>query len=92
MSDLALQEHAPERPAEPAPAALGADVRPVPRISVQAFCETPDVAACIESAAGDRRMARAHVKVHTGGLSAATEYYQAAATPNLIMVEIEGTA
>ena len=32
-------------------------------------------------------MARAHVKVHTGGLSAAAEFYQAAATPNLIIVE-----
>ncbi len=87
MSDLALQDQVPEPPAEPAPAALSADVRPVPRISMQAFCESPDVAAVVESAAGDRRMARAHVKVHTGGLSAAAEFYQAAATPNLILVE-----
>ena len=87
MSDLALQDQEPETPVEPAPAPLGIDVRPVPRISVQAFCESPDVAASIESAAGDRRMARAHVKVHTGGLSAAAEFYQAAATPNLIIVE-----
>ncbi len=87
MSDLAFREQEPGLPAEPAPAALSADVRPVPRISIQAFCESPDVAASIESAAGDRRMARAHVKVHTGGLSAATEFYQAAATPNLIIVE-----
>ncbi len=87
MSDLALQDQEPEPPVEPAPATLGADVRPVPRISMQAFCESPDVASVIESAAGDRRMARAHVKVHTGGLSAAVEFYQAAATPNLIFVE-----
>ena len=59
----------------------------MPRISIQAFCESPDVAAVIEAAAGDRRMARAHVKVHTGGLDAAAEFYQAAATPNLIIVE-----
>ena len=32
-------------------------------------------------------MARAHVKVHTGGIAAAAEFYQAAATPNLIIVE-----
>lgn len=87
MSDLALRDQEPVGPAEPAAASLGADVRPVPRISLQAFCETPDVAGCIEAAAGDRRMARAHVKVHSGGLGAATEFYQAAATPNLIIVE-----
>src|SRR5690606_1883207 len=37
--------------------------------------------------ARDRRMARAHVKVQTGGIMAAAEFYQAAATPNLIIVE-----
>ena len=63
------------------------DVRPVPRISVQAFCETPDLAAVMETAAGDRRMARAHVKVQMGGIAAAAEFYQGAATPNLIVVE-----
>ncbi len=87
MSDLALKDQGLAAPVELAPATLSADVRPVPRISMQAFCESPDVAACIESAAGDRRMARAHVKVHTGGLTAAAEFYQAAATPNLIVVE-----
>jgi pilus assembly protein CpaE len=86
MSDLALQDH-DEPELEEATETLGADVRPVPRISIQAFCETPEIGACIEAAAGDRRMSRAHVKVHTGGLSAAVEFYQAAATPNLIMVE-----
>ncbi len=87
MSDLALQDQEPAPDNEPARPALGADVRPVPRISIQAFCESPEVAAGIEAAAGDRRMSRAHVKVHTGGLAAAAEFYQAAATPNLIIVE-----
>ncbi len=63
------------------------DVRPVPRISIQAFCESPELAAVVEQAAGDRRMARAHVKVHTGGVAAAVEFYQNAATPNLIIIE-----
>lgn len=64
-----------------------ASVRPVPRISIQAFCESPDLAAVIEAVAADRRMARAHVKVHTGGLAAANEFYQNAATPNLVIIE-----
>jgi pilus assembly protein CpaE len=75
--------------AERAPAnqSAAADVRPVPRISIQAFCDSPDLVAVIDAAAADRRMSRAHVKVHTGGIVAAAEFYQAAATPNLIIVE-----
>lgn len=67
-------------------AALGA-LRPVPRISVQAFCETESVANPIERAASDRRMTKAHVKVHMGGVATAIEFYQSAATPNLIIIE-----
>ncbi|MGY6709296.1 MAG: AAA family ATPase [Rhizobiaceae bacterium] len=67
-------------------AALGA-LRPVPRISVQAFCETESVANPIERAASDRRMTKAHVKVHMGGVATAIEFYQSAATPNLIVLE-----
>jgi pilus assembly protein CpaE len=92
MSNLAFEESSRQPEDEPRPAAApsslnAAEVRPVPRISIQAFCESPEVTAAIEAAAGDRRMARAHVKVHTGGISAAAEFYQGAATPNLIIVE-----
>ncbi|WP_051630645.1 AAA family ATPase [Afifella pfennigii] len=61
--------------------------RPVPRITIQAFCDTPEVAGALDMAASDRRMARAHTKVHTGGISAAIDFYQSAPTPNLIIVE-----
>src|ERR1700674_843918 len=92
MSNLAFEENrqqpdAESRPAVAASSLNAAEGSPVPRISLQAFCESPEVPAAIEAAAGDRRMARAHVKVHTGGLAAAAEFYQAAATPNLIIVE-----
>ncbi|WP_274423645.1 AAA family ATPase [Chelativorans sp. YIM 93263] len=62
-------------------------VRPVPRISVQAFCETEAVAHPVARAGEDRRMAKAHLKVHMGGIQTAIEFYQDAATPNLIMLE-----
>lgn len=62
-------------------------LRPIPRISIQAFCETESVAAPIERAATDRRMAKAHLKVHMGGIDTATEFYQTAPTPNLIVLE-----
>src|SRR5918997_952840 len=63
------------------------DARPIPRITIQAFCDTPEIAGTFETAAMDRRMARAHVKVHTGGVGAAAEFYRTAPTPNLIVVE-----
>src|SRR5688500_369352 len=69
------------------PVARPADTRPIPRITIQAFCDTPEIAGTIETAAMDRRMARAHVKVHTGGIGAAAEFYRTAPTPNLILVE-----
>ena len=62
-------------------------LRPVPRISIQAFCETDGVAKPIERAGEDRRMAKAHLKVHMGGMATAVEFYQTAPTPNLIILE-----
>ncbi len=63
------------------------DFRPVPRISIQAFVESPEIAAVLETVAGDRRLARAHVKIHMGGIAAATDFYSSAPTPNLLFVE-----
>ena len=62
-------------------------LRPVPRISIQAFCETDSIAQPIERAGEDRRMAKAHLKVHMGGVQTAIEFYQTAPTPNLIILE-----
>lgn len=62
-------------------------LRPIPRISIQAFCETEGVANPIERAGEDRRMAKAHLKVHMGGMPTAIEFYQSAPTPNLILLE-----
>jgi pilus assembly protein CpaE len=64
----------------------------IPRIAIQAFCETPEVAAALEAAARDRRMSRTHVKVLMGGLPAAVEFYGSAPTPNLVVVESKGSS
>jgi pilus assembly protein CpaE len=61
--------------------------RPVPRISIQAFCEFPDTGAALQRAAADRRLAKAHVTVQLGGLQAAVEHHAANVTPNLLIVE-----
>lgn len=65
----------------------GVEIRPVPRISVQGFCLSDETTRTLEAAAEDRRMAKAHVKVHMGGIPAAIEQYAQAPTPNLIIVE-----
>lgn len=63
------------------------DVRPVPRVSIQAFCMDAETARTIEAAGEDRRMTKAHLKVHMGGIPGAIEFYSQAPTPNLIMLE-----
>ncbi len=74
----------------PRPAAEAAAIPPVPRITVQAFCETSEIAEVMNEAMADRRMNRAHVKVHMGGAPAAVEAYRIAPTPNLIVIETAG--
>lgn len=61
--------------------------RPVPRISIQVFCEDRGTADVAQAAGGDRRLSKAHYSVHMGGINAAIAHYQGAPTPNLIIVE-----
>ncbi|MGE3230358.1 MAG: CpaE family protein [Hyphomicrobium sp.] len=61
--------------------------RPLPRISIQAFCETPQVADSVQAASEDRRLSKAHVTIQMGGVGAAIAHYQESPTPNLIMLE-----
>jgi pilus assembly protein CpaE len=63
----------------------------VPRVSIQAFCETADLAGSMQAAIGDRRMTKAHVKVQMGGMIAALEAYKGAATPNVLIIEHLGS-
>ncbi|HVP83699.1 MAG TPA: AAA family ATPase [Rhizomicrobium sp.] len=61
--------------------------RPVPRISIHAFCEFPDTGAALQRAGSDRRLAKAHLTVQLGGLQAAIDHYRGQVTPNLLIVE-----
>ncbi len=65
-------------------------IAPVPRITIQAFCELTETAAMIEAAAEDRRLQRARVKVRMGGGAAAIEAFRHAPTPNVIVIEVQG--
>jgi pilus assembly protein CpaE len=66
--------------------------QPIPRVTINAFCDRPDVAAAIESAAGDRRLAKAIVQVSTGGIEAALTSLAAQASPNLIIIDTTAPA
>jgi pilus assembly protein CpaE len=68
-------------------AASQAQIAPLPRVSIQAFCETGEVAQTVQAMSSDRRMDKAHVKVQMGGIAAAVEAYRNAPTPNVIIVE-----
>ncbi len=65
-------------------------IAPVPRISVQAFCETEDTAAAIRAASQHRRLAKAHVTVKMGGIATAIDVYQRVPTPNVIILQTDG--
>src|SRR5215467_6799580 len=69
-----------------------AHIAPAPRVSVQAFCETVETAAAVQSAGEDRRLGKAHVKIQMGGITAATEAYRNSPTPNVIMIETDARA
>ena len=61
--------------------------RPVPRISIHAFCEFPDTGTALQRAATDRRLSKAHLQLQLGGVNAAIEHYTGQITPNLLIVE-----
>jgi pilus assembly protein CpaE len=61
--------------------------RPVPRISIHAFCEFPDTGTALQRAGADRRLSKAHLQVQLGGIAAAVEHYAGQVTPNLLIVE-----
>lgn len=69
--------------------AADAHIAPAPRVSVQAFCETVETAAAVQSAGEDRRLGKAHVKIQMGGIVAATEAYRNSPTPNVIFIETD---
>lgn len=61
--------------------------RPLPRISVQGFCETESLLKTLERCGQDRRMSKVNMKLTPGGIEAAVGMFAAAPTPNLIVVE-----
>jgi pilus assembly protein CpaE len=87
-----MMKHAVKADAAEAAALAGSGephIAPVPRVSIQAFCENADTAAAMQAAGEDRRMDKAHVKIQMGGIAAAAEAYRNAPTPNVVVIESE---
>jgi len=62
-------------------------IRPLPRISIHAFCETDGLAQTLDRCTQDRRMAKVHARINSGGVQAAANMYAGSSTPNLLILE-----
>src|SRR5882757_1913089 len=67
-------------------------IAPAPRVSVQAFCESVATAATVRAASEDRRLGKTHLAVHMGGIAAAIDTYHTTPTPNVIILETDGSS
>lgn len=62
-------------------------VRPLPRISVHAFCESEAMLHTMERCGQDRRMAKVSLRVSSASIAAAANMFSSAPTPNLLILE-----
>ncbi|MFD1329648.1 CtpF protein [Mycoplana ramosa] len=62
-------------------------LRPLPRISIHAFCESEGMLQTMERCASDRRMAKVSLRINSGSIPAAANMFASAPTPNLIIIE-----
>ncbi|HCK83671.1 MAG TPA: pilus assembly protein CpaE, partial [Hyphomonadaceae bacterium] len=61
--------------------------QPVPRITIHAACDRPEIAELVTGMAADRRMARAEVTIEAGGIDAAVTRFASQASPNLLILD-----
>ncbi|MBB3396593.1 MULTISPECIES: CtpF protein [unclassified Rhizobium] len=68
------------------------NMRPLPRISVHAFCESEELQRVVERCSHDRRMSKVGLRITSGGIAAAANMFATAPTPNLIILETKAGA
>lgn len=64
-------------------------LRPLPRISIHAFCISERVQRVMEQCAHDRRMNRVSLRITHGNIAAAANMFSSTPTPNLIILETD---
>jgi pilus assembly protein CpaE len=62
---------------------------PLPRLTIAAFCDRPEVARLIQSIAADRRLVKTTVTVQMGGAGAAAQALANQASPNLLLLDLQ---
>lgn len=68
------------------------NMRPLPRISVHAFCESETLQEVMERCGNDRRMSKVSLRITSGGIAAAANMFQTTPTPNLIILETRASS
>lgn len=63
------------------------NMRPLPRISVHAFCESEQLHQVMDRCANDRRMSKVNLRITSGSTAAAANMFASTPTPNLIILE-----
>ncbi len=61
--------------------------QPIPRITIHAACDRPEIARLIQAVAQDRRLAKAEMVVELGGIEAALTRFASQASPNLLIID-----
>ncbi|MGD9481384.1 AAA family ATPase [Shinella sp. G-2] len=64
-------------------------VRPLPRISVHAFCASEAMLRTMERCGQDRRLAKVSLRISSASITAAANMFASAPTPNLLILETE---
>ncbi|UHS60138.1 CtpF protein [Agrobacterium vaccinii] len=84
-----IQHANPDEPYAEEPLRTGdlEGLRPLPRISIHAFCESEGMQRLMERLSGDRRMNKVSLRVTNGEIEAAATMFSSSPTPNLIVLE-----
>ena len=64
-------------------------LRPLPRISIRAFCESDTMQRMMDRMGRDRRMAKVNLRVTSGSVAAAANMFASSPTPNLVILETD---
>jgi len=75
-----------DQPIFASPEESGGDVM-LPAVSIQVFYERDETRLLMEVCARDRRMGRATIEAHAGGIAAAIDFMRQNPSPNLLLIE-----
>jgi pilus assembly protein CpaE len=64
-----------------------ANARPIPRVTIEAFCDDEDFLSAFTAASADRRLSKATTSTAPGGIAAALRHYVQHPTPDLIVLD-----